>query len=64
MKEKNYEIKVKVRKPFGKEIIDPLDHNSNLFARMLHQDTLTPENINFIKLLGFKVNVEQPTLKL
>jgi hypothetical protein len=53
----NQEIQVNVVNEFGRKRIKPVDHNAELFCKLLGSKTLTEDNIAVIKQLGFAVTV-------
>jgi hypothetical protein len=42
---------------FGRKRIKPVDHNAELFCKLLGSKTLTEDNIAVIKQLGFTITV-------
>jgi len=50
-------IQVSIQTVFGKEKIYPLCEKAKGFARLVKQKTLTREDIQKIKLLGYSVEV-------
>ena len=48
-------IQVRIRSAFGKEFIDPVDENAKLLCKIAVCKTLTREQIDGIKKLGFEV---------
>ena len=60
----NKEIKVKMKNIFGVERIYPACELSDIFCYIARSKTLIPENIEYIKQLGFKIIVVQDTKEL
>lgn len=52
-------ITVKIEKKYGRTLIYPICEKAVLFAKLCRQETLTPDQINDIKLLGYTVQVQQ-----
>ena len=57
-------IQVKITKPFGQERINPVCEIAETFCRMLNQKSLTRQNIQYIKVLGYEVEVVQEVTSL
>lgn len=57
-------IQVSIDKVFGKEKIYPICNLSKLFAKLVKQKTLTREDVQKIKMMGFKIEVIQPEVSL
>lgn len=55
-------ILVQIRNVYGTEKIYPVSIEALTFAKMLGQTTLTRENIEYIKALGYTVEVAQTTV--
>lgn len=49
---------VQIKTVYGEDKIYPLSHEADLFCQMLNQKTLTKQNIEYLKLIGFTVMVE------
>ncbi len=50
-------IQVTIRNVYGNETIYPACPNSQLFAKLLKQTTLTRSDLSIIKQLGYEVEV-------
>lgn len=50
-------IEVTIKSVFGNEKIYPACQNAEIFCKLIGQKTLTDRDINFIKQLGYTVNV-------
>jgi len=57
-------IQVSVRLVFGNEKIYPVCEKARMFAKLVKQKTLTREDIQKIKMLGFQIEVIAPNLGL
>jgi hypothetical protein len=57
-------IQVKITHPFGQERINPKCENASYFCKLLNQKSLTRNNIDYIKALGFEVEVVQEVVSL
>lgn len=57
-------LKVRAVKHYGHLTVYPLDSLSRLFCELLGQKTLTQENCNTIKKLGFEFEVENEKVKI
>lgn len=57
-------LTVSVRSPYGVETIYPECPVSRLFCELLRQKTLTRENVETIKKLGFVFEVKREEVKL
>lgn len=54
----NETIVVQKRSVYGADKIYPLSENAHLICDLIHQKTLTMDNIAILKKIGFKVMVE------
>lgn len=52
-------ITVEVRNVYGRETIYPVCADGKVFARMVKQSTLTRQDIEMIRQLGYNVEVQQ-----
>lgn len=57
-------VSVKIRTIYGKEYIYPGCSISEGFCKLLEQKTLTRDNIDKIKALGYKIKVIQEVVSL
>ena len=57
-------IQVKISKPFGQKRINPVCEKASYFCKLLNQKSLTPSNIDYIRALGFEVEVVQEVVSL
>ena len=55
-------VEVSVMNHYGRETIKPECPISRLFAKLLRQKTLTRENIEVIKSLGYTVRIKEVIL--
>jgi hypothetical protein len=55
-------ITVKIRQVYGNEAIYPVCEAAQNFAAMIGQKTLTQRDLNYIRKLGYSVEVEQQSL--
>ncbi len=55
-------LKVKVKKVYGNELVYPVCEHSQLLARLANRKTLTAQDIRIIEEMGYKIEVETPTL--
>lgn len=55
-------ITVEIKQVYGKDTIFPVCKKAQLFADMVGQRMLTTRDINYIKMLGYEIKVEAPTL--
>jgi hypothetical protein len=53
------EITIKIEKKYGRTLIYPICEKAILFAKLCRQETLTPDQIQDIKALGYTVKVQQ-----
>lgn len=56
-------ITVKLISQYGNERIFPICERATLFTELIGQRSFTLKDLKLIKQLGFKVEVEQPTIK-
>lgn len=52
------QIVVRLKTNYGSRVIYPSCDKAKTFARLLNQETLTPQNIRVIKELGYEVVVK------
>ena len=52
-------IMVDIRNKYGNELIYPVCQKAHLFTKLVKQQTLTKQDIEIIKTLGFTVKVMQ-----
>ena len=52
-------ITVAIKTVYGKEVIKPADQAAEIFCKLLKQSSLTHADIQYIKALGYTVNVQQ-----
>lgn len=57
-------IQVRVDSKYGVERIYPISEDAQIFAAMLRQATFTRDNIKYIKLLGYEIEVVQDKVVL
>lgn len=57
-------VQVTIKNVYGEERIYPANEAAILFAQMVKQKSLTRHDIDFIKRLGFVVEVVQPRVEL
>jgi hypothetical protein len=57
-------IKVIIKNVYGNDVIYPACEIAFKFCELLAQKTLTRQNIEIIKSMGYTVEVVLPTLKL
>lgn len=57
-------IKVRITNSYGKEFIRPACETAELFCKIAGAQTLTRENIDHIKALGYEVEVVHDTVTL
>lgn len=57
-------IKVRITNSYGKEFIRPACETAELFCKIAGAQTLTRENIDHIKALGYDVEVVQDVATL
>jgi hypothetical protein len=55
-------IKVIIKNVYGEERIYPTCEKGKLFAKIAKTTTLTRQVLNSIKLLGYEIEVETPSL--
>jgi len=58
----NNTITVKITSVFGNRTVYPICDNARLFALLAGTKTLTETTINYIKKLGYTINVETQVL--
>ena len=58
-----YNITVDIKNVYGNELIYPVCFNAKKFTSLTKNKTLSKKDIDIIKTLGYKVIVEQKTLK-
>lgn len=51
------EIQVTIKQVYGNELIYPVCNKAKLFARIKGQKTITPNDIQLIKELGYLIKV-------
>lgn len=56
-------LKVSVKHPFGREVIRPDNDIARLFAQLLNQDSFTRIDVENIKALGYRIEVQAPTVE-
>lgn len=52
------EITIKIERKYGRTLVYPICDKAVLFAKLCRQETLTPNQIEDIKALGFVVRVQ------
>ena len=57
-------IYVTIKNVYGNDLIYPACDDSNVFAELIGQKTLTTSDIRKIKAIGYEVEVKQPAVKL
>ena len=57
-------ITIKIERKYGRTLIYPICPKAVLFAKLCRQDTLTPDQIEDIKALGYTVQVQPLPLTL
>lgn len=57
-------IQVTIKNVYGRDLIYPHDDKAKTFARLVGQDTLTKQDIELIKQLGFTIEVVQERVTL
>jgi hypothetical protein len=55
-------LTVQIKQVYGTEKIYPVSKEALIFAKMLHQTTLTREDIAQIKALGYEIAVATETI--
>jgi len=56
------QIQVQIKTVYGKEAIYPVCEQGKLFAALTGTKTLSRQNLEMIKALGFEIVVQQVTL--
>ena len=51
-------IIVEVENVYGNVLVYPICKNAKIFCKLLNQKTLTGRNLEYIKSLGYKVEIE------
>ncbi len=64
MIEPPHHITVEIKTVYGREAIYPACPKSITFTDMLGQSTLTRRDIEYIKQLGYQINIKQPEITL
>jgi hypothetical protein len=57
-------VQVKIKSVYGVDKIYPINEEAQIFAEMIGQRTLTMDNIKYIKLLGYVVEVVSDAVQL
>jgi copper chaperone CopZ len=57
-------VTVQIRTVYGVETVYPSCRQSMIFARIAGTKTLTADTLKAIQDLGFKIEIEQPTVML
>lgn len=57
-------IKIKYRRAYGNEFLEPLCETGKYFARLTGTKTLTRQAISIIKALGYTVEVVQDKIEV
>lgn len=55
-------IMVKIKNVYGRELVYPVCPKAKALALLAGHETLTPDDIKVIKLLGYVLEVETPSL--
>ena len=58
------QITVKLRKAYGNELIDPVCETAHCLTKLTGRKTFTKADIHWIKILGYKVLVQQEVAEL
>lgn len=57
-------ITVKIKSVYGVDKIYPACEYSQIFCKLVRQSTLTQQDINYIKALGYEIQLEQKVITL
>ena len=57
-------LRVRIVKAYGRTVVYPLCETSRLFAELLEQITLTENDCDLIKKIGFEFLIESEEVKL
>jgi tRNA-binding EMAP/Myf-like protein len=57
-------VQVKIKSVYGVDKIYPISEEAQIFAEMIGQKTLTVDNIKYIKMLGYVVEVVSDAVQL
>ena len=60
----NNPLIVSVKNVYGKEMIYPANSVAQIFADIARQTTLSRDTLKLAQALGYKIEVNQPTLEL
>lgn len=55
-------ILVEIKNVYGRELVYPICNKANLFCQMLRRQTLTRDDIEYIKALGYTIEVKTRVL--
>ena len=60
----NKVLLVTIKNVYGTEMIYPANDAAHIFANIARQKTLSRETLKLAQGLGYKIEVQQPTLEL
>ena len=57
-------IVVQIKNVYGRDVIYPICTKAKSFAKLVNQKTLTQDNLEIIKSLGYSIKIDTPIIKL